>query len=279
MQVAIQCDHRLMSHGEAPSREVLAAFALGGGHPVRVVGGQGTTWQHGTVMLKPGCDPSVQQWLAGLGGIEQRGFRLAEVLAAGDGRWVVDGWGAQRVLSGRPVRGPDAPWPSVIAAARAFHQAVASVPRPAFLGARTDAWAVADRAAWGEVAVDLAPDALELVRRLAPAAGATGPAQLVHGDLTGNVLLDEPRAAGIIDVSAYWRPAQYAEGVVVADALAWHRARPDLPAVVGLPLEAVALGLLFRIHTANLRYAAGRGTPATRYELSRYAEAADALGL
>lgn len=109
-------------------------------------------------------------------------------------------------------------------------------------------------------------------------AGAAGPVQLVHGDLTSNVLLDQSRAPGIIDVSPYWRPAQYAEGIVVADALAWHEARPDLPTIVGLPVEAVAMGLLFRIHTANLR---GKDTddPATRHELTRYAAATDALGL
>lgn len=148
-----------MSHDQRPGPEVLAAFGLGGDDPVRVAGGQGTTWRLGTVMLKPGSDSRFQAWLASLTGIEQRGVRLAEVLAAGDGRWVVEGWGAQRMLPGRAVAGPDAPWESVIQAARAFHEAVASVPRPTFLDARTDAWAVADQAAWGEVAVDLAPQA------------------------------------------------------------------------------------------------------------------------
>jgi hypothetical protein len=269
-----------MSHTQAPSSEVLSAFALRG-DPVPVVGGQGTTWQVGTVMLKPGSDPELQRWLASLSGITQRGFRMAEIVAAGDGRWVVDGWGAQRVLSGRKASGPDAPWELVIEAARAFHAAVASVPRPTFLDTRTDAWAVADRAAWGALEVEPRPEALHLVRRLTAVARLTAPAQLVqlvHGDLTGNVLLDPPRPAGIIDVSPYWRPVQYAEGILVADALAWHRARPDLPADLGVPLEAVALGLLFRCHTASLRADTERDDRATSDELARYTAAADALG-
>ena len=267
-----------MSHGEAPDREVLSAFGLRG-EPVPVGGGRGTTWQLGTAMLKPGVDPTFQEWLATLTGIEQRGFRLAEALPARDGRWVVQGWGAQRVLSGTAASGRDAPWESVLGAARAFHEAVASIPRPAFLDDRTDAWAVADRATWAEVEVDLIPEALELVRRLEPVARLTGNPQLVHGDLTGNVLLDTPRVPGIIDVSPYWRPVQYAEGIVVADALAWHQGRPDLPTILGVPVEAVALGLLFRTHTANLLCGTATDDQAAGTELSRYAAAAATLRL
>jgi uncharacterized protein (TIGR02569 family) len=267
-----------MSRAEAPSREVLSAFGLGG-QPVPVGGGQGMTWQLGTVMVKPGVDPSYQEWLATLTGIEQRGFRLAEPLPARDGRWVVQGWGAHRVLSGTAASGPEAPWGSVLGAARAFHEAVGSMPRPAFLDDRTDAWAVADRATWGEVDIELGPEAMELVRRLTPVARLTGTPQLVHGDLTGNVLLDPPRAPGIIDVSPYWRPVQYAEGIVVADALAWHRARPGLPSILGVSPEAVALGLLFRTHTAYLLIGSEKDHQTIRKELSRYAATADALGL
>src|SRR4051794_23054951 len=142
-----------MSHAEAPNREVLAAFALRG-EPVPVGGGQGTTWRLGTVMLKPGVDPEFQEWLSTLTAIEQRGFRLADALPARDGRWVVQGWGAQRVLPSTAAPGRDAAWESVLGAARAFHEAVATIGRPAFLDTRADAWAVADRATWAEVEVD-----------------------------------------------------------------------------------------------------------------------------
>ena len=267
-----------MSRGEAPSGEVLAAFSLTG-VPVPVRGGQGTAWRVGSVILKPATDPEFQRWLAVLSTVDQRGFRLAEVIAARDGRWVVDGWGAHVVLPGSAPVGPDAPWDEAVAAARSFHRAVASRPRPAFLDTRTDAWAVADRAAWGELDLQASPEAHDLVRRLARVPRPTGPAQLVHGDLAGNVLLGGAGAAGVIDVSPYWRPVTYAEGILVADALAWHDVRPRLLEDLGVPLEGVAVGLLFRVLTASLLSSPGRGQFAMSEEVGRYSGVADALGL
>lgn len=54
--------------------------------------------------------------------------------------------------------------------------------------------------------------------------------QLIHGDLTGNVLFDRPAhgsnehrsAPGIIDLTLYRKPADYAEAIIVADGLAWY---------------------------------------------------------
>ena len=56
-----------------------------------------------------------------------------------------------------------------------------------------------------------------------------GADQLVHADLTGNVLLTRDAPPGIIDISPYWRPPAYAEGIVVADAMCWHDATAITP--------------------------------------------------
>jgi hypothetical protein len=79
----------------------------------------------------------------------------------------------------------------------------------------------------------------------------TGRAQLVHGDLTSNVLLAPGEPPSVIDFSPYWRPPTYAEGIVVADALCWHAAPPHTLHQVGVPVEAVARGLLFRALTSS----------------------------
>ena len=47
------------------------------------------------------------------------------------------------------------------------------------------------------------------------------PPQLVHGDLYGTVLFAGAAAPGITDITPYWRPASWAAGVVVVDALSW----------------------------------------------------------
>ncbi|WP_460866480.1 TIGR02569 family protein [Rhodococcus aerolatus] len=49
----------------------------------------------------------------------------------------------------------------------------------------------------------------------------TSPAQLVHGDLFGTVLFAGAAPPGITDLTPYWRPAAWAAGVAVVDAVAW----------------------------------------------------------
>ena len=46
-------------------------------------------------------------------------------------------------------------------------------------------------------------------------------AQLVHGDLAGNVVSDDLLGPGVIDISPYWRPTAYAEAIVIADSVAY----------------------------------------------------------
>lgn len=52
----------------------------------------------------------------------------------------------------------------------------------------------------------------------------------------------QPPPPAVIDFSAYWRPLSYADGIVVADALCWHAAPPEVVDEVGVPIEAVARG-------------------------------------
>ena len=230
-----------------PPRGVLAAFGLVG-QAVPLPGGQGASWRVGEVVLKPHVDADFQQWLGtAVSGIEQQGFRLPEVRRAVDGAWVVLGWGAPSLMPGATVADGAADWGAIITASRALHAATADLPRPAFLDLRTDPWAVADRAAWGETPRRVAPGLRDLVRRLDAVPAPPGGAQLVHGDLAGNVLLVPGAPPSVIDFSPYWRPPSYAEGIVVADALCWHGAPPEILRDVGVPVEAVARGLLFRL--------------------------------
>ena len=200
----------------------------------------------------PTSAPDYQAWLGtDLAGINQDGFRLPTVLRTLDGAWAADGWGALTMIPGSPVSGSQADWAIVLAAGLASHDATAHLPRPPFLKARTDAWARADRATVGLPSDrcsgrSVRPGALRLSGAFAP----LGPDQLIHGDLTTNVLVAKGTSPGIIDFSPYWRSPQYAEGIVVADALCWHAAPPDLHLSLGVPLSAVARGLHFRLLTS-----------------------------
>jgi uncharacterized protein (TIGR02569 family) len=119
-------------------------------------------------------------------------------------------------------------WADIAAAGERFHLATAQFPRPSWHPRRTDPFARADRAAW---------DAEALVPFLSlPPVGQLGaliktlpaPDQLIHGDLSGNVLFHPRLAPAIIDLSPYWRPPQFATAVIAVDAMVWEGADQDV---------------------------------------------------
>jgi hypothetical protein len=243
---------------------------------VRLLGGQGTSWRVGHVVLKPHADPALQEWLGtDVAAIDQRGFRLPDVHRAVDGAWVVEGWAAQSAVSGRTAKEGAADWRSIIDTSRALHTATSALRRPAFIDVRTDPWAWADKAAFGELDPEIRPELGDLVVRLNATLSPLGPAQLVHGDLTDNVLQVPGEPPSVIDFSPYWRPPSFAEGIVVADALCWHAAPPAILDELGVSIPAVVRGLLFRILTANRIHQQDTAVPTE--EIRRYESAMTAL--
>ncbi|MCD9899308.1 phosphotransferase [Streptomyces sp. MT29] len=140
---------------------------------------------------------------------------------------MVEGWTAAEFAEGRP--GPSGQWPGVVATGRAFHAALSELPRPAFLDRRTHPWAVADRVAWGEEETAVVPELAEpFARLLSLRRPVEATAQIVHGDLTGNVLFAPGQDPVVIDFSPYWRPPLCAEAVVIGDGLLWYEPAPGL---------------------------------------------------
>lgn len=238
-----------------PPAGVLAAFGLAA--PVRpLAGGRGRSFRAGDAVVKPVDSAEEADWsarvLAGLP--PAAGFRVPRPLRSRDGAYVVEGWSAAEFLEGR--EGPAGKWGALIAAGRAFHRALRHVPRPPLIDRRDDPWAAADRVAWGEAPLPRSANADELLGRLGGLAGpVTAPSQLIHGDLTGNVLFHLGQPPVVIDFSPYWRPVAYAEAVVVADGLLYHQAEPELIETV-LPgregLHLLARALIFRLATAAI---------------------------
>ena len=217
-----------------PPPRVLAAYGVTG-LVESLTGGQGTAWRAGELVLKPlDVAMSVEEleWQGGLfDTLNPEGFRVSRLRRALDGSALVDGWCAWELVDGEHrERG----WPEVIAVGERFHSALASVPRPTFLDERTDPWAIGDRVAWGELPGGSFSDVKHLPRLTALLQPVeTSRSQLVHGDLTGNVLFAEGLPPAVIDFSPYWRPVGFASAVVVGDALLWEGADESL-------LEAVA---------------------------------------
>ena len=262
-----------------PSAAVLHAFGADG--PARrLTGGQGTSWRAGPVVLKPDGG-GLHAWLGeAFAGVAGDGFRLAAPVRAQDGAWSVQGWSATRWVPGaEPDYTAVSTWREILAAGRAFHRAVAHLGRPDFLDTRRDWWAEADRVAWGERTVLFLPEFAALARRLEGALRPLGRPQLVHADLSGNVLFAPGLPPAVIDISPYWRPPQLADGVVVADALCRQDAPSSLAETLKVPASAVARALLFRMATANERVLSGDEGADPRDEARRYSRAATAIGL
>jgi len=215
----------------SPSRHVRAAFGLKG-EPVPLPGGRGLAWRVGDLVFKPADQaPDALAWLADvLPTVNASDFRLSIPQRAVAGELVVDGWTAWPYLPGEHL---DGRWRDVIDVGDRFHRAMAGLLRPSFLEARTDPWAIGDRVAWGELPIEAyrdVPHVTRLADRLAPIETRR---QLIHGDLTGNILFADGLPPAVIDLSLYWRPTAFATAIVVADALVWEGANNSL-------LESVA---------------------------------------
>lgn len=209
-----------------PPPFVLEAFNVSG-PPVRLEGGQGSAWRVGDAVIKPlDLSEEALAWQAEVfASISCDGFRISRPLRAEDGVLVVDGWCAWKAVDGRHEKRR---WPEIIAVGERFHAALAGVPRPDFLALRTDPWAIGDRIAWGQLQAGEFKQVKHLTRLLSGLKPIAAGSQLIHGDLTGNVLFDDLLPPAVIDLAAYWRPPAFASAIVVADALVWEGADESL---------------------------------------------------
>lgn len=232
----------------APPDPVVRAFGARGG-PARLTGGRGTAWRVGDVVLKPLDMPvSELEWQASvLSGVDAKGLRFAAPLRSRQGALVVDGWTGWSFLEGQ--RAPE--WSAIIDAGRRFHDALAAVPRPShLLDARSHHWAHADRVAWNEASDPEVPAGSELAWLFKERRPISVRSQLIHGDLSGNVLLARGRPPAIIDFSPYWRPKDYATAIVLVDAVAWYEADDEIldPFLLDtLGMQLVIRAAIFRL--------------------------------
>ena len=225
-----------------PPPEVLQAFGLQGS-PRPISGGRGLCYQVGAAVLKPSDDDDEVQWLSELAAelLRRRptSYRLAVPipLAAAPGQYVFAGWSASSFVSGTSQR--VGRFEELFRASRAFHADLAALvhEKPAVVGKQANRWNKADRVVWGETTLDEIDGVseemltrfrslLDKLDRLTKALPSDTKSQLVHADMLGNVLFDDDddhaaASPAIIDLTFYWRPAEYANAVVVADALAW----------------------------------------------------------
>ena len=231
---------------EPPPEHVLSAFGLTGAQSVPLGASWEGGWRYGEVVLSMVADNARAAWSARVREtLFVDGVRLARPVRSTDGRYVVSGWRADTFVAWTPEPRHD----EVVSAAVRLHEATGKLERPRFLTqgptapwADVDIFIAADRAAWEDRPLQSVPAgawaasptvdgqrSIDLINQLASLRKPTkSPNQLVHGDLYGTVLFVGTAAPGITDITPYWRPASWAAGVVVVDALSWGEADDGL---------------------------------------------------
>ncbi len=236
----------MQTEGALPPDQVVRAFGASEVQSLTPLAGglQQTAWRVGDVVLKPieEANPGEADWVADvLDAMVEDGFRVIRPVRASNGAWLYDGWTAWRWLEGEHTRGD---WRPVVAATDAFHAELARTAarvgrggRPQWLDARQHRWARAERTVWHGADLPPTVNTGDLEWSMFHRAVALGPplsgheerrCQVVHGDIAGNVLVDEAGVPGFIDMSPGWRPPESASAQVLVEAVAWFGADASL---------------------------------------------------
>ncbi|KND87073.1 hypothetical protein TOPH_08295 [Tolypocladium ophioglossoides CBS 100239] len=224
------------------SAEVLEAFGISA-PATHLAGGRSLCFIAGDVVLKPSDEEVESQWVAQLISDLRKlqpvssEYQVARPIpvASDENAFVYRGWTAWSWLPGE--EGQSNHWADILRVSQAFHRDLArlDVPKPSFIGRRLNRWQEADLVTWDEKALAQVPSVSdemlayfeaplrELWQMKKPLPEGII-SQLIHGDISGNILFDDQTRSlpGVIDMTFYWRPASYAEAIVVADGLAWH---------------------------------------------------------
>lgn len=200
----------------AALRRVLErSFAIDG-PLMRLPSGEGRTYRAGNVIYRRDSDIEETLFIVELyHSIQQSGFRVPLPLPTTSGAWTTTGgWTAWTFVSGQPATPADLP--HVIPAIQSFHCALAQVARPAYLDRRESPYVRADRLAWSDTP-EIGDRFASLIAPLLQRKHAVPDlqSQLIHGDLNEqNILVAPGMPPALIDMTPYWRPAEFALAVL-----------------------------------------------------------------
>lgn len=203
-------------HISTASAEIAQAFdAVDAPH--LLPGGEGRTYRAGDIVYRREANIVEATYLADVyHSLHSDDFRVPRPIRTKQGSWISStGWSAWTFVPGRPAGQADLP--SVVAAVRAFHRALADLPYPAYLATRDTLYDRTDQTAWDMVPDTIEPELLPLVTELLRLRQPVAPLrpQLIHGDLNEeNILVAPGVPPALIDLTPYWRPPEFGLAVL-----------------------------------------------------------------
>ncbi|WP_274648751.1 RIO1 family regulatory kinase/ATPase [Paenibacillus humicola] len=232
------------------SEEVLHSFHLSG-DIVALSGGQNTSVRVGRAVLKPVDDRQHYEWLLNIiYHLDPQGYRLSKPIRSKSGTFVSHGWICTHFETGQDVKGRIE---DKLLVSRLFHRDLSSIGF-GDIPPIDNPWSKGHRIAWqvdglpSELPQEIQECLHDLLSRVRKK--EHDQVQLVHSDLSGNILFDQDLEPLVIDFSPTIAPVEYAEAILVCDCIAWQGSEVseiDLLPSNELYKEMITRAIIFRL--------------------------------
>lgn len=236
--------------------DILRAFNLNG-EIKPLSGGQNTSARVDDFVLKP-IDDNVQfcEWTLNiLNEINPLGYRLSKPIMSDIGTFVYKGWCCTRYERGEYI---DGNVKQKLEVSRLLHHDLVDID---FINIPKsyDPWSISHRIAWQKEKLPqyISRDAYKILEVLISKIKLKEnyEIQIVHSDLSGNILFDEVLSPLIIDFSPTIAPTEYAEAILVCDSIAWHGgSNSELKLICHseFNIEMIIRAIIFRLSVAAI---------------------------
>lgn len=187
-------------------------------------GGQGKTYKSGNIVIKKIIDEVEGNEMAEImNGITiSEKIRLPKPFKSINGNWIEEGYMAWTYLEGLEAEGK---YKEKIEVCDSFNEIFKNVSKPSFIETANHSWAIADKVVWDEVEMKYEKDFQDIIDTVrAYIKPINLPNQIIHGDIAGNMIFNKENVPGVIDITLYWRPADYVKALFIVHVITWEDA-------------------------------------------------------
>ena len=213
--------------------------------PVLLLGGQGSAYRSGNIILKPTNDKVESEELANLVSsvVSSRELRIPRPIKSINNNWIEENYVAWEFLEGKEI---GLRYEQKIQICEEFSQIFKNIGKPSFIELRNDPWSIADRVTWEEKNKQYDARFQKMINQIKSKLKPIRlNSQIIHGDIARNIIFSKEYAPGVIDLTIYWRPKDYAKALLIVDAITWentdtniYKFVKDLPEINQLLLRA-----------------------------------------